>query len=200
LQHDNAVLEVYNEPQQNGGVDLLNAILTLYTPQTPGWASGWYDPTPDPRGPALTYHSPRNDEWPRKFKDAYEFNIGSGPTQPFSPAFTGPVMLDEPPRVEETPVPDDWCAYGAGAAFFACGATMHGLRLEACEVPTDPAVRNCIDAFLAGLNDVPVQRYHGYDRLDPPTPSDGGSRRYRRTGDDGHTYEITVRPYSFTRV
>src|SRR4029079_15692758 len=94
-------------PQQNGGEALLRDILIRYTPQTPGWASGWYTPTPYPAGQAVTYHSPRSDEWPRKFKDAYEFFTGDGPTQKFDPKFLGPVMLDEPPRVEETANADD---------------------------------------------------------------------------------------------
>src|SRR5678809_765328 len=68
LAHENALIEVWNEPQQNGGESLLRDILSRYTPQAPGWASGWYTPTPYPAGQAVTYHSPRNDEWPRKFK------------------------------------------------------------------------------------------------------------------------------------
>jgi hypothetical protein len=192
--HENALLEVWNEPQQNGGQDLLNAVLSAYRPQTLGWSSGWYQPTPYPSGQSVTYHSPRDGEWPRKFKDAYEFSTGQGPTQGFAPGFAGPVMLDEPPQVEQTLSADDWCAYGAGAAFFACGATMHSNpTLQRCEVPTDPAVLTCIDAFIAGFAEVPVQRYHGYFH-----PDDQGSlRRYNRWGDDGKKYEISVRPFAF---
>lgn len=192
--HQSALLEVYNEPQQNGGLDLLNAILAIYTPQTPGWASGWYTPTPYPAGQSLTYHSPRDAEWPRKFKDAFEFSTGQGPTQPFAPGFAGPVMLDEPPQVEQTLSADDWCAYGAGAAFFACGATMHSNpTLQQCIVPTDPRVQTCIDAFIAGFAEVPVQRYHGYNH----EPDNGALRRYARWGDDGRKYVISVRPFAF---
>lgn len=196
-QFPSALLEVWNEPQQNGGLDLLNAVLASYTPTTPGWASGWYTPTPYPAGQSITYHSPRDGEWPRKFKDAYEFGTGQGPTQGFAPGFAGPVMLDEPPQVEQTLSADDWCAYGAGAAFFACGATMHSNpTLQQCEIPDDPKVLNCIDAFIAGFAEVPVQRYHGYFH-----PDDQGSlRRYNRWGDDGKTYEISVRPFAFTEV
>lgn len=194
LRHDNAALEVYNEPQQNGGLDLLNAILAIYTPRTPGWSSGWYTPTPYPAGQAVTYHSPRDDEWPRKFKDAFEFSTGQGPTQPFAPGFAGPVMLDEPPQVEQTLSADDWCAYGAGAALFACGATMHSNpTLQRCEAPTDPRVIACIEAFIAGFAEVPVQRYSGYNH----EPDNGALRRYARWGADGRKYVISVRPFAF---
>ncbi len=194
VRHENALLEVMNEPQGNGDVAPL---LARYTPQTPGWASGVYTPTPYPAGECVTYHSPRDHEWPRKFKDAYEFSTGQGPTQPFAPGYPGPVMLDDPPRVEETADADDWAAYGAGCAFFAAGGTMHGMpEFQQCVVPSNPAVLNCIDAFLAGLQDVPLQRYHGYAH-----PDDQGSlRRYQRWGADGSAYEISVRPYGFRKL
>jgi len=191
--NENALLEVWNEPMQNGGLDLLNAVLARYTPRTPGWSTGWYAPTPYPAGPSVTYHSPRDGEWPRKFKDAFEFSTGQGPAMPFVPGFHGPVMLDEPPRVEETAVPDDWRAYGAGGALFAAGACLHGLGLQKCEIPTDPTVLACVKAFYEGLDMVPPQRYHGYEH-----PDDQGSlRRYNRWGHDGKRYQISVRPFWF---
>jgi hypothetical protein len=206
LSHDNALLEGFNEPQQNGGNDLVAEILRLYSPQTPGWASGVYDQTPYPAGPSMTYHSPRKDEWSRCFKDAYEFATGAGPNIVFAPVYPGPVMLDEPPQVEQTirdagrvgwDAIDDWEAYGAGSAFFGCGGTMHGNpQFQRCEIPTDPAIVACVEAFVRGFSRVPVQRYHGYNRTDPPS-SNPGSRRYHRTGEDGREYVITVRPFSF---
>ncbi len=199
----NALLEVYNEPQQNGGNDLVADLIRLWPPMTPGWASGVYDPTPYPAGQAMTYHSPRKDEWSRCTKDAYEYSTGQGPNVVFAPGYPGPVMLDEPPQVEATireahwdPV-DDWRAYGAGCAFFGCGGTMHGNPdFQQCVIPTNPAVLACVDAFIAGFGDVPVQRYHGYNRTDPPS-SNPGSRAYHRWGDDGREYLLNIRPYSF---
>lgn len=229
LAYENALLEVYNEPQQNGGHDLVQRILELYTPRTPGWMSGCYDPTPytltvqtgtDPNGNpilsrssnakagnAMTYHSPRKDEWSRCFKDAFEFSTGQGPNCQFSPGYPGAVMLDEPPQVEQTirdagpnDPRDDWRGYGAGSKFFGCGGTMHSNpTLQKCEIPTDPTMLACIDAFVAGFEDVPTQRYHGYERGTPPG-SDPGSRRYFRWGDDGKKYEICIRPYGFKSV
>jgi hypothetical protein len=209
LRHDNAHLEVYNEPQQNGGHELVAEILRRYTPLTPGWSSGCYEPTPYPAGPSASYHSPRKDEWSRCFKDAWEFHDGSGPSQKFSPPFLGPVLLDEPPQVEQTirdqavagwdPV-DDWRAYGAGAAFFACGATLHGNpQFQKCEIPTDPTMLACVDAFIDGFSRVPVQRYKDYWRGDPPS-SNPGSRRYFRWNEAGQKYQITVRPFAFGPV
>ncbi len=208
LRYDNALLEVMNEPQQNGDVAPL---LARYTPQTPGWASGVYTPTPYPAGQSVTYHSPRKDAWSRCTKDAIEFRDGSGPTEKFQPGYLGPVMLDEPPQVEQTirdqdnpqcwSAADDWAAYGAGCAFFGCGGTMHGNPdFQKCIVPSNPSVLNCIDAFLAGFGDVPVQAYTGYGRGDPPTPSNEGSRRYFRDGADGGRYELCIRPFSFRRL
>ena len=87
---------------------------------------------------------------------------------PFTPPFPGPVHLDEPPQVEQTirdappewPAAADWEAYACGAAFFAAGATLHGHpTFQRCEVPTDPAVLACVDAFVRGINTPPLQRY-----------------------------------------
>jgi hypothetical protein len=211
MAYPNALLAVYNEPQQNGGNDLVDALLESYWPRTPGWSSGVYMKTPytpaGRSGTSMSYHSPRKAEWSRCTKDALEYHDGSGPEQAFQPGYPGAVMLDEPPQVEQTirdagpnPPADDWRAYGAGAAFFAAGATMHSNpTLQQCEIPADPMVLACLDAFVAGFADVPVQRYHGYARLDPPG-TDPGSRRYRRIGEDGGTYEICIRPYSFRRI
>lgn len=195
LGHENALLEVTNEPQVNSIP--IEALLARYAPRTPGWASGRYDQTPWPAGQSVTTHTDRKDEWPRCFKDAFEFDTGQGPYVGFVPGFHGPIMLDEPPQVERTAVADDWKAYGAGAALFACGATMHSNpSLQRCEVPTDANVVACIRAFYEGLDLVPLQRYHGYEH-----PDDRGSlRRYRRFGEDGRTYEISVRPFEFKQV
>ncbi len=214
LAHDNALLSLWNEPQQNGGNDLVGEILKRYTPRTPGWASGVYDQTPYTHvaqigttpegrpiygttaasrvGPAMTYHSPRKDDWPRCFKDVFEYSTGQGPNVPFVPGYRGPVMLDEPPQMEVTAVTDDWRAYGAGAALFGGGATAHGNpSFQKCEIPTRADVIACVKALYEGMDLVPLQRYHGYNH-----PDDRGSlRRYERWGEDGKKYQISVRPF-----
>lgn len=197
LAHENGLLEVWNEPQQNGGNDLVAEVLRRYMPRTPGWASGVYDQTPYPAGPSMTYHSPRKDEWPRCFKDAFEYSTGQGPNVQFSPSYHGPVMLDEPPQMEVTAVPVDWEAYGSGSALFAAGVLAHGNpSFQKCEIPTRTDVLACCEALIRGVNAVPLQIYFGYEH-----PSDQGSlRRYRRFGADGGVYEISVRPYEFKRV
>lgn len=208
--HDNAILDGYNEPQRNGGNDLVDKVLSLYTPSTPGWSSGVYDQTPyTPAGrvgPSMGYHSPRKDEWSRCFKDVWEYHTGDGPNVRFTPGYPGPVYLDEPPQVEQTirdqaragwSAVDDWEAYAAGSAFFGCGATLHGNpTFQRCEIPTDPAVLDCVRAFIRGFTHVPVQAYRSYWRGDPPSPTPG-SRRYVRWGEDGRQWEITVRPFGF---
>lgn len=124
LAHENAILECWNEPQQNGGHDFLEAVLERYTPKTPGWSTGAYDPTPytsvtevgkTPEGrpiyaatpharagQSMDYHSPRKAEWSRCAKDAIEYLMGSGPYAQFSPAYLLACMLSEPPQVEQT--------------------------------------------------------------------------------------------------
>lgn len=229
LRYDNALLEVWNEPQQNPNLDTLHEVLSRYRPRTPGWASGAYTLTPytkivqvgtnskgDPiyaatsdaiAGESMTDHSDRKYEWSRCFKDPEEFRQGSGPSAEFSPKFLKPVMLDEPPQVEQTIrdygaalSKDDWRAYGAGSKFFGCGGLIHSNPdFQQCVVPTNPDVLACVDAFVAGFDDVPTQRYERYDRGDPPGP-DPGSRRYFRWDEAGQQYEICVRPYSFRRV
>jgi hypothetical protein len=209
LAHPNALLEVANEPPVNQ-IDVA-AILARYTPQTPGWASGLYGPdAPYPAGQSLTDHTARKAAWSRVTKDAYEYQTGDGPWVPFQPPYTGPIMLDEPPQVEQTirdegaaqwPAEDDWRAYGAGCGFWACGGTLHGYpSFQQCIIPTDPRVIACSQAFYAGMGDVPLQRYVRYDRGDPPTPANDGSRRYFRWNEAGQKYQLTVRPYSFGAV
>lgn len=188
----NAVLELANEPMVNDVP--LNEILARYTPRSL-WTTGQYGADVYPQGRWLNDHPPRDDQFARKFKGAWEYHEGDGPEAPFSPPWKGPVVFDEPKRLEDAATPDDWMAFGAGSAFFAAGVTGHSLALQKCEVLTgDPLAR--LQALLAGVRAVPVQRYASYQH-----PDDQGSlRRYRRIGEDGRTYEISVRPFAFGPV
>lgn len=190
--HPNALLEIANEPMVND-IDV-PAILAGYTP-TGLYATGLYGEVVYPQGSWLNDHPPRDDEFARKFKGAIEYWDGSGPEQPFSPPWRGPVVFDEPKRFEDPATVDDWTAFGAGCALFAAGVTGHSLALQRCEVLTgDPLAR--LQALLDGIRAVPLQRYAGYQH-----PDDAGSlRRYRRQGADGRTYEISVRPFAFGAV
>lgn len=126
LAHENALLGIFNEPQQNasGGNVRLEEILARYEPRCPSWTTGVYTPTPDTsivqvgvddkgrpiyaatatsrRAKSMNYHSPRKDEWSRCTKDAYEYETGSGPENQFSPRYEGAVYMGEPPQVEQT--------------------------------------------------------------------------------------------------
>jgi hypothetical protein len=214
LRHDGAILDGYNEPQQNGGNELVDEILSRYTPRSLGWSAGVYKETPyTPEGrcgPSMGYHSPRKSEWSRCFKDVWEYFTGDGPNVKFLPGFGGPVFQDEPPQVEQTirdavaygwpDVADDWEAYAAGSVLFGCGALLHGNpQFQQCVVPTDPTILACVRAFIRGFDQVPVQVYRNYHRGDPPS-SNPGSRRYFRWDDAGQQYEICVRPFSFRRM
>ena len=231
--NDNAFLECWNEPQQNGGHEFLHQVLLRYRPRTPGWSTGAYDPTPYTRikqvgvtdkgnpiyvatadaivGEAMDYHNPRKPEWSRTTKDNYEYETGAGPNDQFSPGFAGPGRLSEPSQVEQTirdanqpdywPVPEeDWRAFGAGSKFFAASGYIHGNPdFQRCVVPTDPKVVACVREFVAGFDDVPTQRYKGYNRTDPPG-TNPGSRCYHRWGENGREYILNIRPYSFKAI
>jgi hypothetical protein len=192
--HPNVVLEIGNEPPVNG-IDV-DELARRYTPRTL-WTHGGYDPFPTASSKWVNDHPPRDDQFARKFKGGYEYFKGEGPYVPFQPPFTGPVILDEPERMERRGTPDDWRAFGAGTAQFCAGGTAHGgLWAQACQVPTDADVLAKLRAFMAGMDDVPLQCYFGYEH-----PSDNGSlRRYRRRGEDNKNYEISVRPYEFKVV
>lgn len=192
--HVNGLFEDANEPQVNGiPIDLL---VQRFTPRTLA-SSGQYDPSPYPARSWVNDHPPRDAEFCRKFKGSIEYADGSGPYAPFSPPWRGPVVLDEPARIESMGTPDDWRAFGAGARLFGAGATIHGgVWAQTCQVPTDAVTLEKITAFLDGVRAVPLQRYSGYSH----PPDQGSLRRYRRHGADGKTYEISVRPFAFTEV
>lgn len=192
--HTNALFEDANEPPVNRIP--IEALVAGFTPRTLA-SSGQYDPTPYPARRWLNDHPPRDDEFARKFKGGQEYAEGSGPYAPFTPPWRGPVVLDEPKRVDEGGTPDEWKSFGAGCAFFCAGGTIHGgAWAQTCTVPTDPATLGRIDAFLRGMASVPVQRYSGYEH-----PNNAGSlRRYRRRGDDGITYEVSVSPFDFRAI
>lgn len=194
VQHANAIYQDANEPARNN-IDI-DAIAANFTPMTLA-GSGQYDPTPYPGRVYGNDHTPRDDEHVRKFKAGYEYYEGSGPYAPFSPPFRGPILLDEPARIEAQDTPDDWKGFAAGACMFDAGVLIHGGEwAQKCIVPTDSAVLDKIYAVRDGCAAVPVQKYSGYLH-----PDDQGSlRRYRRQGSDGHWYEVSVRPYDFKRV
>lgn len=192
--HGNAVFEDANEPPVNHIP--LDQLVGGFTPRSLA-SSGMYDPNPYPGRSWVNDHPPRDNEFCRKFKGAWEFWEGSGPYEVFSPPWKKPVVMDEPDRIEHQGTPDDWQAFAAGCALFCSGATIHGGDwAQRCFVPTDAELLRRIAAFLAGLSVVPLQRYYDYQH----PPDQGSLRRYRRRGEDGAWYEISVRPYAFARV
>lgn len=195
-QHGNGLLEDANEPPVNQ-IPLQAIIDRVPSLLTPLASSGQYNPSPYPARSWVNDHPPRDDEFARKAKGAIEFGDGSGPYAPFAPPWRGPVVLDEPKRIDEGGTADDWRAFGAGTRFFTAGGTIHGgVWAQTCTVPTDPVVLERLAAYLDGLRAVPLQRYRGYQH-----PNDQGSlRRYRRQGEDGRTYELSIRPFAFTVV
>jgi hypothetical protein len=192
-QHFNVLMEIANEPPRNH--INVSELLKRYTPATRFWASGQYDPSPYPAGTYTTDHPPRDVEWPRKFKGAIELRDGTGPWAPFTPGYRGPVLLDEPIRLEDTTSNEDVEAFGAGSRLFAAGVTAHGgTWAQTCTIPPNGSLAaQRISALQRGIDAVPNLAFHGYKH----PPDAGALRRYVRTGSDNRDYEIAVRPYSF---
>jgi hypothetical protein len=183
----NLLIEIANEPDANK-IDTtpyraqLEATPFLYT-------SGDYDPSSSHFGRYLTYHTPRDNDWPRKSKGLREFWDGSGPDAP-GPAIHVPAVADEPIRPDQANYADqDYLAYFALASLAGAGATFHYEGGKWARLP-DANEGRCLDAALAGLNafpaDAPRQLY-AHDMTDEQAT---GSLRTYRFG----PYGVRVRP------
>jgi len=199
-QHANGFFSDANEPPVNRIP--IDAICAAFTPKTRIATSGQYFETPYPgRNGYADDHPPRNDQSCRTFKGAWEAFEGDGPYVKFQPAWKKPWVFGEPGRIEDLscwPSLDDLESWGAGEKFFGAGATIHGGQwAQGCHVEMVTSdIRARIAAANRGWSAVPTQRYFDYQH-----PDDQGSlRRYRRRGEDGRWYEISVRPFGFSVV
>lgn len=146
----NVVLELVNEGFKNG-VDFRNhtrpsGLLCAADAQAPT------DGLPaNPPWDFVTFHSGRDDEWPRKSKDATEL----------SSQFTRPAVDDEPMGADEiaiagsrSNVPNDFFDLAATAMLLGAGATFHssdGITSSLFR----PTTLTCANSFFAGLNMIP---------------------------------------------
>jgi hypothetical protein len=115
----------------------------------------------------LTYHAPRDGEWPRKAKDGQDYRDGFGdPSQTCDDCFyegaKRPVVGDEPIGADEVDQPgkrsnvaDDFYWYGAVTALMSAGATFHSTAGITASSP-GPLTRAAAAAFFAGLSAVPL--------------------------------------------
>lgn len=168
----NALIEIGNEPDVNS-IDTTIAKSWL-TGKGVLFSSGDYADSSKHFGDYLTYHTPRDSEWPRKSKALREFWDGGGPDSPSEPAIHKPAVADEPIRPDESGyVASDYLAYFGTAAANGAGATFHYEGGKWARLPDDREGA-CLDAALAGLNAFPVDAANGaYSR-----PDDSSLRTY----------------------
>lgn len=152
------VVEVANEPFKNSAppCEVMKGVS-----RKPGvlMASGAYDI----EGGFLcmldyvTIHNPRDDEWPRKAKDALDIRDGFD-------GFAGarvPVVSDEPIGADEnnkpgsrSNVPDDFFWFAATSKLMGAGATFHSTAGVLAQEP-GPLQAAAERAFFAGMSAVP---------------------------------------------
>lgn len=153
---NNLVLEAVNEPLIG---DKLNPRLFEGMMEDSGflYSSGVYEDTTKFFGNRLTFHSPRDGEWMRKFHDALEYWSGGGPSFKEEPACKVVSEGDEPIKPSELSNPEktlDFYTYGAGCALFTGGATFHCESGKLCTIPTQDELQ-CAEYFFKGLEMFP---------------------------------------------
>lgn len=187
----NAVLELCNEPFQNGVVPR-NHDRPIGVLSGNGTASETADEIPP--WDYANYHSERTDEWPRKAHNAMEVADLLG----------RPAINDEPMGAAEvaipgsrSDVPNDFYWFAATAMLLAGGGTFHstnGLRSEIWQ----PVQQACAAAFYQGINDIPLDSTTGrYTRgpfADLPIQDAGDNLRTYARYDDHNATVVVIRP------
>lgn len=145
----NAILELVNEYAQNGVDPSVHS--------QPGGIlsakSSGDDETPNlPPWDYATFHAPRDNEWPRKSKNAMDIADFLG----------RPVINDEPIGAAEAAIPgsrsdqpNDFYWFAAVGMLLAGGGTFHS-QDGLTSVPWGPVQRACAQAFYAGINVIPL--------------------------------------------
>lgn len=152
----NLLIEIGNEPRTHKAIetaalrDVLDASGFLY-------ASGDYEESSSAFGGYLVAHTARDDEWPRRAHDALDYYQGGGPNDPSDPPHRVPIVLDEPPKLQDVggDRTRDWRAYFAVCALLGAGATFHSETGKFAEFPTDEE-RQLATIALEALNVFPA--------------------------------------------
>lgn len=189
------LLEAKNEPLTHDKGDeyslknILNGNKYLY-------GSGIYEDLKKFWGKVGYYHSPRDNEWPRKAKDAIECYNGGGPNFRDEPACKVPWILDEPPRPDQVGFNSlDFYTYGALASLTSTGATFHSDSGKLGKLPDDQEFE-CYKALMDGMkvfpNDAALGGYEhlrNLEEIDPNTNEPTACLRIFRVG----KYVVIVR-------
>lgn len=186
-QPSNLLIECANEPLTHKNIDThalrhaLDASGFLYS-------SGDYEDSSRFFGRYLTCHTGRDEDWPRRAHDLFEYYGGGGPSSPADPAHRCPIIADEPPKPSDVGgnKDQDFLAYFATCSLLGAGATYHCESGKLATRPNDEEKRLAA-AALAGLDAFPADAPKGgYRRID----ESGRSLRTYAVG----PYMVRVRP------
>lgn len=190
-------LEEINEPLTHdklaSGVlkNTLNGSRYLY-------GSGIYEDLKKFWGKVGYIHTPRDNEWPRKAKDAIEAYRGGGPNSTDEPACKVPWILDEPIRPDQAGFNTlDFYAYGALGSLTSAGITFHSESGKLGKLPSDEEF-SCYQALMDGMNvfseSAPLGKYDHLRDLEE-VDADNKPTTCLRVFQVGH-YVVVVRPKS----
>lgn len=182
------LLEAKNEPLTHDKGDesslknILNGNKYLY-------GSGVYEDLKKFWGKVGYYHSPRDNEWPRKAKDAIECYSGGGPNFRDEPACKVPWILDEPPRPDQVGFNTlDFYTYGALGSLTSAGVTFHSESGKLGKPPSGEEY-GCYNALMDGMkvfpNDAALGNYEhlrDLEEIDPNTNEPTACLRIFRVG------------------
>ena len=180
----NLVVEIANEPDTHKHVDT-SALRDACQRSDLLFSSGNYEDSQKFFGTYLTDHTSRDNEWPRRAHDLFEFHNGGGPNAPSDPAHNVPCVADEPAKLEDVGFSvTDWRAYFGACSLLGAGATFHSETGKFARVPTDQE-RQLAAAALEGLT---------------AFPADAPKAPYRRIDEQGRTLRTYAVGNSMVRI
>jgi hypothetical protein len=184
----NVLIELVNEPHLYGKPDTSQLAVPVDTHLL--WTSGDYDPADRMHGKYGVAHTPRDNEWPRKAHDLFEYFHGGGPGTPADPPHAFPIVADEPQRPDQAGyVAADFAAYFGVSSLLGAGGTFHFESGKYGKPPT-PQEADCAAAALKALDFYPADAPLGGYSHDVPDEQATGSLRSYKVG----PYKVRVRP------
>lgn len=148
------LLEAVNEPLTHDKINP-NELKNVLSGSVYLSGSGIYEDLRKFYGKVGYYHSPRDNEWPRKAKDTIECYRGGGPNFPDEPACNVPWILDEPIRPDQAGYSvRDYYDYGALGSLSSAGVTFHSESGKLGKLPSDNEY-SCYNSLMDGMNIFP---------------------------------------------